>query len=137
MEWFRSYLSARTQYVILKEIHSDLMYIWWGVHQGSDLGPLLFMIYTNDLSISIKNSKCILFADDTTKYYLAKILPIYTTKLTLILQQQLTGSKKLTLNINKTNYATFSGSIDAHSMSLSLHIGNEYISKVTHFRRYY
>ena len=134
LEWFRNYLSDRTQYVIFKETDSDLMDIQWGVPQGSVLGPLLFIMYTNDLPISLRHSKCILFADDTTIYYSAKELPIYTTKLTMILQQQLTDwtANKLTLNISKTNYAIFSGSIDAHSMNLSLQIGNEYISKVQH-----
>ena len=136
LEWFRSYLSDRTQYVIFKETISDLMDIQWGVPQGSVLGPLLFIIYTNDLPISLKHSKCILFADDTTIYYSAKELTDIYNKINYDLAATADWFKanKLTLNISKTNYAIFSGSIDAHSMNLSLQIGNEYISKVQHVK---
>ena len=121
LEWFRSYLSDRTQYVIFKETDSDLMDIQWGVPQGSVLGPLLFIIYTNDLPISLKHSKCILFADDTTIYYSAKELTDIYNKINYDLAATADWFKanKLTLNISKTNYAIFSGSIDAHSMNLS------------------
>ena len=136
LEWFQSYLSDRTQYVIFKETDSDLMDIQWGVPQGSVLGPLLFIIYTNDLPISLKHSKCILFADDTTIYYSAKELTDIYNKINYDLAPTADWFKanKLTLNISKTNYAIFSGSIDAHSMNLSLQIGNEYISKVQHVK---
>ena len=137
LEWFRSYLSDRSQYVIFKETDSDLMDIQWGVPQGSVLGPLLFIIYTNDLPISLKHSKCILFADDTTIYYSAKELTDIYNKINYDLAATADWFKanKLTLNISKTNYAIFSGSIDAHSMNLSLQIGNEYIlSKVQHVK---
>ena len=46
LEWFRSYLSDRKQYISYKDTNSKIMTIIYGVHQGSVLGPLLFIIYT-------------------------------------------------------------------------------------------
>ena len=83
--------------------------------------------------ISLKHSRFILFADDTTIYYSAKELTDICNKIKYDLTATADWFKanKLTLNISNTNYAIFSGSIDAHSMNLSLHIGNEYISNMS------
>ena len=74
LEWFSSYFSGRSHYVEYSDTISELKPITCGVPQGSVLGPLLFIIYTNDLPNSMKHSKCmyskcILFADDTTVYH--------------------------------------------------------------------
>ena len=63
--WFASYLRDRSQYVSILGFDSDTKVIPHGVPQGSVLGPLLFLIYINDLHFSIKNSKVFHFADDT------------------------------------------------------------------------
>ena len=63
--WFRSYLTGRRQYVSLNGKTSDLKEIFHGVPQGSVLGPLLFIIYINDLPNSLIFGTATLFADDT------------------------------------------------------------------------
>ena len=63
--WFSSYLSNRTQFVSILGFESDTKPMRHGVPQGSVLGPLLFLIYINDLHCSIKHSKVYHFADDT------------------------------------------------------------------------
>ena len=68
INWFKSYLCNRTQYVSYKGTKSECSVVTHGVPQGSVLGPLLFILYTNDLPNSIKHSKTMLFADDTTIY---------------------------------------------------------------------
>ena len=63
--WFKSYLSNRSQYVSIQGYDSDIKEIKHGVPQGSVLGPLLFLIYINDLHKSIRYSSVYHFADDT------------------------------------------------------------------------
>ena len=64
-DWFKSYLSNRYQYVSLLGYDSRMKKIEHGVPQGSVLGPLLFLIYINDLPKAIKNYFVYLFVDDT------------------------------------------------------------------------
>ena len=70
--WFRSYLSERKQYVSLNGVESTLKEMNHGVPQGSVLGPLLFLIYINDLHKCIHNSEVFHFADDTNLLYIPK-----------------------------------------------------------------
>ena len=63
--WFKSYLTDRKQFVSIKNKSSPLLNIFLGVPQGSILGPLLFLIYINDLPLS-SSFLSLLFADDTT-----------------------------------------------------------------------
>ena len=64
LDFFRSYLSNRKQYTLVNGVSSDLLTVLCGVPQGSVLGPLLFLLYTNDLANSTKFAVN-LFADDT------------------------------------------------------------------------
>ena len=63
--WFRSYLNDRTQQVIVNNISSDICNIKHGVPQGSILGPLMFILFINDLSLHVKNCQIYKYADDT------------------------------------------------------------------------
>ena len=63
--WFSSYLSNRCQRVKLDGKNSGILDITCGVPQGSILGPLLFLLYINDMKNSVKNSILHHFADDT------------------------------------------------------------------------
>ena len=63
--WFKDYLSSRQQCVVLKGKQSDFLTIQSGAPQGSVLGPLLFLIYINDITHNIE-SIIKLFADDTS-----------------------------------------------------------------------
>ena len=65
LKWFKSYLSERKQFVSIDGVLSDLLEILIGVPQGSILGPILFLIYVNDLP-EWSNLLALLFADDTT-----------------------------------------------------------------------
>ena len=64
-EWFKSYLQGRNQIVSINGVESELTELKHVVPQGSVLGPLLFLIYINDLNTCISNSKVYHFANDT------------------------------------------------------------------------
>ena len=66
LEWFKSYLSGRKQYVSVNSVNSTVLSLSHGVPQGSILGPLLFLIYINDFPSSNSFFKFNLFADDST-----------------------------------------------------------------------
>ena len=63
-----SYLENRKQYVELNAERSDIKSIKNGVPQGSILGPLLFLIYINDLPNASRVFDCLMYADDTTLF---------------------------------------------------------------------
>ena len=66
LEWFKNYLSNRKQYVSYNSYKSQLKDIVCGVLQGSILGPLLFVLYVNDITSTSNILDFILFADDTS-----------------------------------------------------------------------
>jgi hypothetical protein len=65
LEWVKDFLRARKQRVVLGNHLSEWEHVASGVPQGSVLGPLLFVIYTNDLPESVKFFPCKLYADDS------------------------------------------------------------------------
>ena len=64
-DWVNSYLSNSQQYYTFHSTKSDFSTITCGVPQGSILGPLLFLLYVNDLCPIFTNINAVLFADDT------------------------------------------------------------------------
>ena len=68
LSWFKSYLSRRLQYVTYNGSQSSQQMIKCAVPQGSILGLLLFLIYTNDLCIVCKITERVLFAEDTNLF---------------------------------------------------------------------
>ena len=103
-DWFQSYLSNMEQFVCINGHKSDSLSITCGVRQGSILGPLLFLLYINDLPNTSKRLSFHLFADETYIHCSRKNL----NDLELILSQELNAvakwmnSNKLALSILKT-----------------------------------
>ena len=107
--WFRSYLYNRKQIVSINGFKSNSKVIKYGVPQGSVLGPLLFLIYINDLYMSIKNSSVHHFADDTNLLYINKSLKNIGSRINSDLKglTDWLNANCISLNINKTEFILF------------------------------
>jgi hypothetical protein len=86
LNWFKSYLSDREQQCLVNGHLSSPRKIKCGVPQGSILGPLLFLLYINDMPDSLKYSIPSLYADDTEIYLSSKDCDDMIIKSTLILK---------------------------------------------------
>ena len=109
-EWFLNYLSSRMQRVSVNDTYSDWTSVSRGVPQGSILGPLLFLVFMNDLPSVVTSCTINLYADDTTIYYANKDPDTVTRAINDDLQLIATWieSNKLTMNISKTQVMTLS-----------------------------
>ena len=108
-EWFCSYLTKRKQYVIIGNQVLNLNEISTGVPQGSVLGPLLFLIYINNLHKCMKYSKTYHFADDSSIIQSHSLLQILSKRINKDLSNLSNWLKinKLSLNIKKTELVLF------------------------------
>ena len=112
-DWFASYLQNREQYVSIGKVNSDISHIAHGVPQGSVLGPLLFLIYINDLNQCIYFSTVRHFADDTNLLYTVNLSKPrnrnQTRKLNVDLKalNQWLLANKISLNTAKTELIYF------------------------------
>ena len=108
----KSYLSDRTQTVSLSGKTSDSKIMDYGVPQGSILGPLLFIIYINDIPNVCKLAKFILYADDANIFITGvnshEIMTKYEQLSTALADW--VDSNGLLLNVGKTNYMIFTNS---------------------------
>ena len=71
LQWFKSCLQNRLRYTVVNGKISNLQHVQYGVPQGSVLGPLLFLLYTNDFVTAVGKNKLRLFADDSNVFVTA------------------------------------------------------------------
>ena len=97
MQWFKSYLPGRSQFVQYNGYNSSLRYVEFGILQGSILGPLLFLIYINDLcNVSkILNDTNIFFSHNDPNF-LMELVNTELQKLSCWFQ-----ANKLSINVKK------------------------------------
>ena len=132
LQWFSSYLTNRTQRVSCNGAFSNVGLVTHGVPQGSNLGPLLFLLYINDLSLVSSTLYFILFADDTNIFYSNKS----HTELTETVNRELKKlnywflANRLTLNVDKTNFISFKSHRKIKPTTWALTIDDQLIKQV-------
>ena len=116
LNWFKSYLSDRKQFVEIDNVKSNYQTITTGVPQGSVLGPLLFLIYMNDIDEASSALISILFADDST--FMSSINTVFpNNKIDCQFEENINKElekiynwlavNKLSLNARKTKFMIF------------------------------
>ena len=128
-DWFASYLTNRFQYTEILGEKSTYLNINTVVPQGSILGPILFLIYVNDIN-NCSNLNVLCFADDTTTYKSGSNIEDLVCNVNIQLEFIYTWlcCNKLSLNINKTSYTIFRPQSNAHNnLNNSLLINHEVI----------
>ena len=135
-DWFASYLTNRFQYTEILGQKSTYLNINTGVQQGSILGPILFLIYVNDINNCSNLLLC--FADDTTAYKSGSNMEDFICNVNIQLEFLYTWlfCNKLSLNINKTSYTIFRPQSNAHNnLNNSLLINHEVDHRKSQLKR--
>ena len=122
LKWFISYLTSRKQFIAYNRNQTDLIETTCGVPQGSILGPLLFLIYVNDLHKATELLNTILFADDTNLFYSHTNIKILFDTMNKELNKiaEWFKANKLSLNATKTRYTFFHSSAKNDYIPLKL-----------------
>ena len=131
-KWLESYLDRRSQYVSFGSVDSSAQIIKCGVPQGSILGPLLFLLYVNDISLVSNVILPILFADDTNVFLTGKNVEDLIMSMNKELDKIVKWlyANKLSLNVKKTHYLVFRSSGMAKPIFISaLQICGEHIKE--------
>lgn len=133
LQLIRSYLSDRSQYVTVNGVNSDPLPVTIGVPQGSILGPLLFIIYTNDILNADRNVTIACYADDTSAVVGSEAPRdnISKAKVTLTKLGEWFSSNKLSLSPSKCKYALMSKNLKTATWNAHLEI---YGKKLTEIR---
>ena len=133
--WFSSYLLNRKQKVVINNIESTTENIVCGVPQGTILGPLLFLLFINDLPLYTDNVFTDLYADDTTIYQISNSQHFVEQDLQMALQKLSVWCKfnGMLLNTEKTKVMLITTSqkrLHLHNSILNLTFNNDSLKNI-------
>src|SRR5436190_3364379 len=134
LKWFKSYFQNREQFTTINGINSNREKIDYGVLQGSTLGPLLFLIYINNVAKINISGELFLFADDAAIFFEGKnwdqVFKVATRELSLV--KKWFDQNLLTLNTSKTKFMPIAlrDTSDTQINSIKLHSCDDYESEV-------
>ena len=130
--WFSSYLSDRQQYVQYNGVNSSRRCIKFGIPQGSILGPLLFLVYINDMCNVSKILDLILFADDTNVSFSHKNVDVIQKTLNDELPKlsDWCNANKLPVNLKKSKFMIFRPRQKRQTLDIKLEINHCAIERV-------
>ena len=116
ISWITHYLRHRSQSTFANGVASDINYLTYGVPQGSIIGPLLFLIYVNDMPKLSLHSDILLYADVTVLTCSGKSLNALNVLIQhdINLLKNLCDMNKLTINVKKTKIIIFNVKLDEH-----------------------
>ena len=121
-KWFISYLANRKQFVEVNSVKSDVLGISHGVPQGSILGPLLFLLYINDLPNISESLYFLIFADDTNVFLRHKCKNRLQDQMNSEISKLALWMKinKLSLNINKSKAMLFTNKNEPNNLIIKI-----------------
>ena len=128
-----SYLKNRPAKVKIEQFFSETYIATSGVPQGSNLGPLLFLLYVNDVEHSIQESKFLMYADDI-KLFKAIERPNDVFKLQNDINNLVSWSKHSGLSFNFKKFKCFTFSRKRNTLYHDYNINNEPLERVTHYK---
>ena len=131
----QSYLSNRSQRVMIDGVLSSQLNTMYGVPQGSILGPLLFSLYINDMPKCLKHSKPVIYADDTTLLFAHKDINVLHANMTHDLNAISTycTSNQLFINSKKCKYMFFYPHSDTDYSMINFSINGLPVQRVEEF----
>ena len=131
--WFCAYLTDRFQQVSIGDSVSDVLPVISGVPQGSILGPLLFLIFIDDLPASVTSTMVLLFADDAKC-----VMPITSLADCVSLQEDLNRlsvwSSTWNLLFNEEKCSVISFSCNHSFSSFNYHVNNKLLSHYSSYK---